>query len=60
MKVFIVMFNEYYRQEYDRSSFRKVFDSIEKAEDYIENNSGEVIDKGYQDHSFEIIEREVE
>jgi hypothetical protein len=60
MKVFVVMFNEYYQYEYDQSTLRKVFDSMEKAEAYIAENSSEVIDKAYQDHNFEVIEREVE
>ncbi len=54
------MFNEYYQYEYDQSTLRKVFDSMEKAEAYIAENSSEVIDKAYQDHNFEVIEREVE
>ena len=59
MKVFVVMFNKYYRYEYDTTELHDVFDSMEKAEAYIQENSGAVIDKGYQDHSFEIIEKEV-
>lgn len=59
MKVYVVMFNQYYQYEYDQSTLREVFDSMKKAEEYIQKHSSEVIENAYQDHNFEIIEKEL-
>lgn len=53
------MFNEYCKHEYNDSTLRKIFDSMEKAEYYIQENSHEAFQSYGRIHNFEIIEKEV-
>lgn len=59
MNLFVVTFNEYERYESDYTEIRAVFDTQEKATDYINNHKNEVYDCTFTGAYFGILPLEL-
>ena len=60
MKVYVVSYCEWCEYEYDRSTVRKLFDSMLKAQQYVSEHSDETYEKVHTGAEFEVDEMVVE